>query len=169
MFVCWFCLVWFGLVLCCLFDVSVASSVGMSMSTSRWDELATRGGLDPLRRSPKNAHRARKMPLIITQVPAHRLEILSRLQGRTARARTQTGASTDHTSLFCVGTEKKRLKIRVHVVVENVCNSYKNAKTAAENHCRTKYCARVAPGSPENPITCTPQATPRRTSNDCQI
>ena len=48
------------------------------------------------------------MPHIITQDPAHRLaEIMSVLHGRTARARTQIEASTEHISPFC-GREKRQ-------------------------------------------------------------
>ena len=64
--------------------------------------------------------------LNIKQNPAHRLvEIMSILQGRTARARTQIEASTEHTSPFCMRMEKNAA-IQVHVNVENVSNSSKS-------------------------------------------
>ena len=65
---------------------------------------------------------------------------------------------------------RKNAAIRAHVDEENVCNSSKKRQDCRRtcNQCRTKHCARVAPGSPEKSKG-TPQATPRRTSNDCQI
>ena len=58
------------------------------------------------------------MPHIITQDPTRELvEMISVLQGRTARARAQIEASTEHTSPFCM---RKNAKIRAHVDEENV-------------------------------------------------
>ena len=100
------------------------------------------------------------MAHIITQDPAHRLvEIISVLQGRTARAKTQIEASTEHTSPFCV--REKRQNPSPHRPRKCV-KFFQNQVLSQAPYPLTNQVLRHGQSHlPKNPMFRSPHASPR--------